>query len=129
MKIEVLQLLSAVCMYSSDGHKLVTNALNYLKVCEICHCVLWLLLLQNEKQTRFKYSLLIEELHGAETDEYRGIIVAFINCLLAGCGNIEERSNIRHDLTGVQQHTKPSAVIGLCVPVALNYQHLLADMK
>ena len=35
MKIEVIQLLSAVCMYSSDGHKLVTNALNCLKVCSI----------------------------------------------------------------------------------------------
>ena len=46
MKIEVIQLLSAVCMYSSDGHKLVTNALNCLKVCSI------------QKVTFFRYLIL-----------------------------------------------------------------------
>ena len=32
MKIEVLELLSVVCMYSDEGHKLVIEALAHYKV-------------------------------------------------------------------------------------------------
>ena len=32
VKIEVFELLSAVCMYSDKGHKLVTEALTHYKV-------------------------------------------------------------------------------------------------
>lgn len=50
---------------------------------------------------RYLYSVLVEELRDAETDEYRAAIIAFINCLIARCGSGDERSNIRHDLTGM----------------------------
>ena len=106
MKIEVFQLLSAVCMYSPEGHKLVIDAcgLNYSKV--------WLQHFKNNtsiysflQRTRASYRLLVEELRAAKTDEYRATIVAFINCLLARCNDVEERLKIRHGLTGVVHDT------------------------
>jgi len=75
--------------------------------------------LQNEKRTRFKYSLLVEELRTAETDEYRAIIVAFINCLLARCDSVEERSNMRHDLTGVMHDVMVHVTLQLFVVLQL----------
>ena len=50
---------------------------------------------------RFVHSVLVEELRNAETDEYRAVIITFINCLVARCGSGDERSNIRHELAGM----------------------------
>ena len=49
---------------------------------------------------RHKFSVLLEELRAAETSEYRTVIVAFINCLIAGCDDIDCRSAIRDELLG-----------------------------
>ena len=43
----------------------------------------------------------MEELRAAKMDESRAAIVAFINCLLACCKDVEERLKIRHQLAGV----------------------------
>ena len=49
---------------------------------------------------RHKFSVLLEELRAAETNEYRTVIVAFINCLIAGCDDLDSRSAIRDELLG-----------------------------
>lgn len=49
---------------------------------------------------RHKFSVLLEELRAAETSEYRTVIVAFINCLIAGCDDLDSRSTIRDELLG-----------------------------
>ena len=49
---------------------------------------------------RHKFSVLLEELRAAETSEYRTVIVAFINCLIAGCDDMDGRSTIRDELLG-----------------------------
>ena len=38
-------------------------------------------------------------------DECRAAIVAFINCLLARCNDVEERLKIRHELAGAVPDT------------------------
>jgi len=43
---------------------------------------------------------LIKELREAETVEYCATILAFVNCFIASCENIEERATIRDDLAG-----------------------------
>lgn len=58
-------------------------------------------LLQQFKGMRHKFSVLLEELRAAETNEYRTTIVAFINCLIAGCDDLEKRSAIRDELLGM----------------------------
>ena len=50
---------------------------------------------------RHVYSVLVEELRAAETDELRAVIIAFINCLVARSGTADERCSLRHDLTGM----------------------------
>ena len=44
--------------------------------------------------------MLIKDLQKAETDQYCNEVLTFINCLLACCDDIEERSSIRDDLAG-----------------------------
>jgi len=55
---------------------------------------------QKFKGTRHQFSVLVEELRAAETDEYRSVIIAFINCLLAGCHDLDKRLVIRDELLG-----------------------------
>ena len=50
---------------------------------------------------RHQFSVLIKDLQKAETDQYCNEILTFINCLLACCDDIEERSSIRDDLAGI----------------------------
>lgn len=73
------------------------------------------LFLQNKKLRRMKYTLLVEELRTAGTDEYRAVIVAFINCLLACCNDVEERIKIRHDLAGAEHNTVSFYRCSFCV--------------
>jgi len=44
--------------------------------------------------------VLIKEFKEAETAEYCSTILAFINCFIASCEDIEERATIRDDLAG-----------------------------
>jgi len=43
---------------------------------------------------------LIRELREAKSTEYCFIILAFINCFIASCEDVEERTKIRSDLSG-----------------------------
>ncbi|XP_065896681.1 inverted formin-2-like isoform X2 [Dysidea avara] len=47
------------------------------------------------KGTMHKLSVVVEELRGSETDEYRTVIMVFINCLLTPDHNAEKRTAIR----------------------------------
>lgn len=49
---------------------------------------------------RHQFSVLLEELRAAETSEYRTVIMAFINCLIAGCDDLDKRTAIRDELLG-----------------------------
>ena len=58
--------------------------------------------------------MLIKDLQKAETDQYCNEILTFINCLLACCDNIEERSSIRDDLAGTVAKLPFKASINMC---------------
>ena len=45
--------------------------------------------------------MLIKDLQKAETNQYCNEVLTFINCLLACCDNVEERSSIRDELAGI----------------------------
>jgi len=49
---------------------------------------------------RHQFSVLVKELREAETAEYCSAVLAFINCFIASCEDIEERATIRDDLAG-----------------------------
>ena len=55
---------------------------------------------QVTKGQRYRFSLLIQELKGAETEEYVACILAFINCLIAGAPDISARIRLRNEVIG-----------------------------
>ena len=55
---------------------------------------------QKFKGTMHKLSVVVEELRGSETDEYRTVIMVFINCLLTPDHNAEKRTAIRVEFAG-----------------------------
>lgn len=53
--------------------------------------------LQRSKCQRYRFSLLIQELQHSSTEEYSACIVAFINCILAGAEDLDERIKLRNE--------------------------------
>ncbi|XP_065896679.1 inverted formin-2-like isoform X3 [Dysidea avara] len=86
MKMQVYELLSALSIYSSEGYQVANTALLHYK---------------KFKGTRHQFSVLVEDLRAAETDNYRTVLIAFINCLIAGCDDEDRRSMVRDELLGL----------------------------
>lgn len=56
--------------------------------------------LQFTKGQRYRFSLLLQELKGAETEEYVACLLAFINCIIAGAPDISARIRLRNEVIG-----------------------------
>ena len=56
--------------------------------------------MQKTKSQNSRFSLLIQEIQGSETREYTACILAFINCTLAGPGDVNKRLKLRNELVG-----------------------------
>ena len=57
-------------------------------------------ILQRTKGQRYRFSLLVQELKTAETEEYVASVLAFINCIIARAPDIASRIKIRNELIG-----------------------------
>lgn len=55
---------------------------------------------QHSTGLRYRFSLLIQELRGAETHEYAACVLAFINCIISGSDDITRRVKLRNELIG-----------------------------
>ncbi len=62
----------------------------------------YFLSIQRIKGQRYRFSLLVQELKGAETEEYVASILAFINCLIAGASDLTSRVTLRNEVIGEQ---------------------------
>ena len=60
----------------------------------------YIILLQNAKKCRYRFSLLVDELRGAESDAYRTTILGFINSIILYTDRIEDRVRIRNEFIG-----------------------------
>ncbi|XP_072040337.1 LOW QUALITY PROTEIN: uncharacterized protein [Amphiura filiformis] len=87
VKKQVFELLSALCMYSSEGYIRAIDALEHYKTS------------QNQ---RYRFSLIIEELRKADAISYKTTLVAFINCILIATESLEERVRLRNELVGLK---------------------------
>ena len=56
--------------------------------------------LQRTKGQRYRFSLLVQEMKGAETEEYVACILAFINCIIAGAPDVTSRVTLRNEVIG-----------------------------
>ncbi|XP_059158826.1 inverted formin-2-like isoform X2 [Physella acuta] len=86
VKKQVVELLSALCMYSQDGYQLAMDALDTFKIM---------------KQMRYRFSLILNELKSSELTPYRTSLMAFINCILCACEDLHERNKIRSEFVGL----------------------------
>ena len=100
------------CKLISYWHQLIQSVQNTIVLVACgwvtqCECPPPLpppLLPQRTKGQRYRFSLLIQELQTAETDEYAACVLAFINCLLAGCNDLSRRVKMRNELIGMFLH-------------------------
>jgi len=67
VKRQVFELLSALCVYSADGYNRALEALEHHK---------------NLTRQRYRFKLIVDELHTAASTEYKTAILAFVNCLI-----------------------------------------------
>nr|KAG5685520.1 hypothetical protein BaRGS_024257 [Batillaria attramentaria] len=87
VKKQVIELLSALCVYSADGHRLALDALDTFKTM---------------KKLRYRFSLVVTELRTTELVAYKTTLMAFINCILVSCDDdLHERCRIRSEFIGL----------------------------
>ena len=67
VKKQVFELLSALCVYSSEGYSRALEALEHYKTF---------------RSERYRFKLVVDELRDAKSNEYKTVLLAFINCLI-----------------------------------------------
>ncbi len=55
---------------------------------------------QRSKGHPYRFTLLVRELRGAETQEYLACVLALINCILSACGQLSRRVKFRNEFIG-----------------------------
>lgn len=87
VKKQVIELLSALCVYSAEGHRLALAALDTFKTM---------------KKLRYRFSLVVTELRTTELVAYKTTLMAFINCILVSSDDdLQERCRIRNEFIGL----------------------------
>ncbi|XP_077984696.1 inverted formin-2-like [Glandiceps talaboti] len=82
----VFEILSALSVYSPDGCNIAMDALEFYKI---------------HKNQRYRLSLIINELKCSELVPYKVTIVSFINSLIFGTDDIEDRRRLRNEFIGL----------------------------
>lgn len=86
VKKQVLELLSALCVYSTDGYCRALDALQHYK---------------EHKGKRYRFSILVDELSDPGGGlEYKTAVLAFINCIIISTSSLKERTRIRNEFIG-----------------------------
>ncbi|XP_067948049.1 inverted formin-2-like isoform X2 [Watersipora subatra] len=85
VKKQVIELLSALCVYSSDGYERALSALEHFKE-------------QKRLPNRFKF--IIIELESSDDSGYKTALLAFCNCVIISTEKVEDRVRIRNELVG-----------------------------
>ncbi len=78
VKKQVFELLSALCVYSAEGYSRALEALEHYK---------------SFKSERYRFKLVVDELRAAKTDDYRTVILAFVNCLIISTPQLKVHSD------------------------------------
>ncbi|XP_041454485.1 inverted formin-2-like isoform X2 [Lytechinus variegatus] len=87
VKKQVFELLSALCVYTHDGYELAVDALEDYKM---------------QKNQRYRFSLIINELKTAEILPYKSTLLGFINALLIATADFDARIHMRNEFIGLQ---------------------------
>ncbi|XP_061163683.1 protein diaphanous-like [Saccostrea echinata] len=86
VKTQVFELLSALCLKSSDGYILTLYALDSYKI---------------KKNQRYRFSVIMDELEKADLVSYRTTLMGFVNCIILANEELQERVRIRNEFIGL----------------------------
>lgn len=86
VKLQVFELLCAVCLYSKQGHQRALDALEHFKI---------------SHGYRYRLDIVVSELRTADTVAYQTTLIAFVNCLLLGDEDVHLRKRLRNEFYGV----------------------------
>jgi len=87
VKKQVFELLSALCVYNAEGYSRALEALEHFKTF---------------KTLRYKFSIVVDELKLAKANEYRTVLLAFINCLIISTPQLKDRNRLRNEFIGLK---------------------------
>ncbi|EDV24621.1 uncharacterized protein TRIADDRAFT_25061 [Trichoplax adhaerens] len=82
VKKQVVELLSAVSVYSDEGYDMVLDSLQTFK---------------EEYQEKSRFSAIVDELREAEVISYQVAVLALINCLIIAAADFDQRIMIRNE--------------------------------
>ena len=80
LKIQILELLSAMCVYSYDGYETTIRTLEQVQKLRILP---------------YTFSSIVNELKREGQIEYSTTLITFINCLIVSLEDLEERNEVR----------------------------------
>ncbi|CAG9135427.1 unnamed protein product [Plutella xylostella] len=86
VKKQVFELLSALCVYNADGYARAVDTLDRYKALS---------------GSRYRLSVVVEELKSASTTDYKTALVAFINCLIISAPRLPDRIRVRNEFIGL----------------------------
>lgn len=86
VKKQVFELLSALCVYNSEGYARAVDTLDRHKTL---------------KNDRYRLTVVVEELKNATTTDYKTALVAFINCLIISAPRLPDRIRVRNEFIGL----------------------------
>ncbi|XP_021322927.1 inverted formin-2 [Danio rerio] len=87
VKKQVFELLAALSMFSSEGHRLALDALEHYK------CV---------KTQQYRFSVIMNELRSTDNVPYMVTLLSVINALIFSADGLQQRDKMRKEFIGLQ---------------------------
>ncbi|XP_052385846.1 inverted formin-2 isoform X2 [Carassius gibelio] len=87
VKKQVFELLAALCMFSSEGHRLALDALDHYK---------------SVKTQQYRFSVIMNELQSTDNVPYMVTLLSVINALIFSADDLRQRDKMRKEFIGLQ---------------------------
>ncbi|XP_008295303.1 inverted formin-2-like [Stegastes partitus] len=87
VKMQVFELLAALTLFDPQGHLLVLDALDSYK---------------SLKKQQYRFSLIMNELHGTDNVPYMVTLMSMVNVLVLGKEDLRKRDRLRQEFIGLQ---------------------------
>lgn len=111
VKLQVYELMCALCVFSTDGMNFVKSVLSHIKVKIFVSYSLQHfgqnnsnkinLYLKMNQELRHDCEIVVMELQQADTFAYQTTLMAFVNCLILVEQNLRRRMCIRNEFLGM----------------------------
>lgn len=87
VKMQVFELLAALALFDPQGHHLALDALDHYK---------------SLKKQQYRFSVIMNELHGTDNVPYMVTLMSVVNVLLLGQEDLRRRDRLRQEFIGLQ---------------------------